>query len=85
MSDVAATARSVTLPGLVVASETAIVAVPVTPSLFAVIVTVPAARPVTSPLSETLATAALELDHPTARPVSGVPLASFGVAVNWMV
>jgi hypothetical protein len=59
-------------------------AVPLFPSLVAVIVTgPPAATPVTSPLLDTLAMAVLALDQVTTRPVSGLPLASFGVAVNW--
>src|SRR2546428_5208056 len=54
--------------------------VPLCPSLVAVIVADPAAAAVTSPLPSTLATHVLLLDHVTARPASGVPLASFGVA-----
>src|SRR5207245_2903412 len=41
--------------------------------------------PDTSPLLLTVATAVLELDHVTVRPESGVPPASFGVAVSCTV
>src|SRR2546425_57007 len=57
-------------------------AVPLCPSLVAVIVAEPTATPVTSPLPLTVATAVLLLAHVTVRPVSGAPLASFGVAVS---
>jgi hypothetical protein len=56
--------------------------VPLWPSLVAVIVAVPAALPVTSPLELTVATLVFELAHVTTRPVNGLPLASFGVAVS---
>src|SRR5213076_630947 len=59
--------------------------VPLCPSLVAVIVTVPATLPVTSPLELTVATVVLPLTQVTVRPVSGVPFASFGVAVSWTV
>src|SRR6267378_759825 len=61
---------------------TVTVAVPLWPSLVAVIVAVPAATPLTRPLPLTVATAVLLLAHVTTRPVSGLPLASFGVAVS---
>src|SRR5207247_7978643 len=61
---------------------TVIVALPLCPSLVAVIVAEPAAPPVTSPLALTVATAVLLLAHVTARPANGLPFASFGVAVN---
>ena len=64
---------------------TVTVAVPLLPSLVAVIVTVPAATPLTSPVHETVATAVFELAHVTVRPVTGAPFASFGVAVNCTV
>jgi len=64
---------------------TVIADVPVFPSLVAVIVADPAAPLVTRPLAFTLATAVLLLDHVTTRPVSAVPLASFGVAVSCTV
>ena len=56
--------------------------VPLCPSLVAVIVAEPAATPVTRPLADTVATAALLVSHVTARPVRAVPFASVGVAVN---
>src|SRR5207302_9575902 len=59
--------------------------VPLCPSLVAVIVAEPAATPVTRPLTDTVATAALLVAHVTARPVRAVPLESSGVAVNWVV
>src|SRR6266700_396491 len=60
-------------------------AVPLCPSLVAVIVVEPAARAVTSPLPLTVATVALPLDHATLLPASGLPPASLGVAVNCTV
>ena len=68
-----ATARSVTV----------IVAVPLCPSLVAVIVADPGARPVTLPLTSATATEVLLLDQAIARPISALPLASFGVALRW--
>src|SRR5437660_6849480 len=61
---------------------TVMLAVPLCPSLVAVMVAVPAATPVTRPLPLTVATAVLSLDQVTTRPDSGLPLASFGVAVS---
>src|SRR5439155_2599211 len=61
------------------------VEVPLFPSLVAVIVAVPGVTPDTRPLLLTVATAVLELDHVTVRPESGVPPASFGVAVSCTV
>jgi hypothetical protein len=61
-----------------------IAAVPIVPSLAALIVTVPAAIAVTNPFT-TLAFVASLVDHVTVRPVSAVPLASRGVAVNCVV
>src|SRR6267378_3175747 len=52
------------------------------PSLVAVIVADPGATPETRPLLFTLATVGALLDHVTTRPVSALPLPSFGVAVN---
>src|SRR6266853_1043568 len=68
------------------AVRTVIDAVPLLPSLVAVIVTgPPAATPVTRPLPFTLAIV-LSLDcQVITRPVSGLPLASFGVAVSCTV
>ena len=59
--------------------------VPLFASLVAVIVAEPAARPVTSPLFETLAIVVSLLVHATSRPVSGLPFASFGAAVSCTV
>ena len=61
---------------------TVIAAVPLCPSLAAVIVAEPSATPVTSPLPFTAATALLPLDQVTVRPDSGLPFASSGVAVS---
>ena len=62
-----------------------IVAVPLFPSLVAVIVADPGPPPVTSPLADTVATAVLLLTHVTVRPLKGLPLASSGVAVSCWV
>jgi hypothetical protein len=48
----------------------------------AVIVAVPGATPVTTPLDVTVATVLSLLDQPTMRPVNTFPLASRGVAVS---
>src|SRR5438132_1395895 len=61
---------------------TVIAAVPLCPSLAAVIVAEPSATPVTSPLPFTAATALLPLDQVPVRPDSGLPFASSGVAVS---
>jgi hypothetical protein len=64
------------------AAVTVNVAVPVLPSLVAVIVVVPAATPVMAPVVALIVAAdGLELDHATARPVSTLPLASRVTAV----
>ena len=60
---------------------TVIEAVPVLPSLVAVIVAVPAATPLTRPLLETAAIDGSLDVHVTVRPVRTLPLASFVVAV----
>ncbi len=60
-------------------------ALPLCPSLVAVIVADPAARALTRPLLFTVATAPLLLAHVTARPASGLPAASLGVAVSCVV
>src|SRR6266699_3727705 len=60
-------------------------AVPLCPSLAAVIVAAPTPIGVTSPLAFTVATPALLLAHVTVRPVSGLPFPSSGVAVNCVV
>jgi len=61
---------------------TVMAAVPLFPSLAAVIVAEPAATPLTNPLAETVAMAALLVAQVTTRPLRAVPFASFGVAVN---
>src|SRR5688572_19936962 len=61
---------------------TVTVAVPVFPSLVAVIVAVPGPAAVTTPVDDTVATAALLVDHATARPVSTLFAASRVVAVS---
>src|SRR5258707_15364196 len=74
--------RFVTAPGLVTDAVTVSPAVPLCPSLVAVIVAAPAATLVTSPLPFTVATAGAVLAHVTTRPESAFPVASFGVAVD---
>ena len=64
---------------------TVTVAEPLLPSLVAMIVAVPAAPPLTSPLPLTVATDVFELAQVTARPPSALPLASRGVAVSCTV
>src|SRR6266550_4774984 len=66
-------------------SVTVRVAVPLFPSLVAVIVADPGATAVTRPLPFTVARAVLLLPHVTTRPASAFPLASFGVAVSCTV
>ena len=62
---------------------TVTVAVPVLPSLVAVITDVPTATPFTSPVAEfTLALAGVPDDHVIVRPVSVLPPASLSVATN---
>src|SRR5689334_9130734 len=67
------------------APATVMLAVPLFPSLVAVMVTVPAATPVTSPLLLTVAIVLSLDDQLIARPVNGLPLASLGVAVSCTV
>src|SRR5713101_5192215 len=62
-----------------------IVAVPLSPSLVAVMVAEPTPAPVTSPAAVTLALVVSELVHATSRPVSACPAASWVVAVNCTV
>src|SRR5206468_1280272 len=64
---------------------TVIVAVPLCPSEVAVIVTEPAATPVTNPLALTVATAVLPLAQVIVRPESELPFASFGAAASCIV
>jgi len=65
--------------------ETLMEEMPLCPSLVAVTVVDPVARPATSPLPLTVATDGLELDQLTARPVSTAPVESFVVAKSWTV
>src|SRR5207249_1836093 len=67
------------------APATVMLAVPLWPSLVAVMVTDPAVTPVTSPLPLTVAMLLLLDDQLMARPVNGLPLASRGVAVSCTV
>src|SRR3989449_887219 len=60
-------------------------ALPVFPSLVAVIVTAPAPAPVTSPVEVTVATAGVLDAHVTARPASTLAAASLSVAVSCTV
>ena len=62
-----------------------IAAVPLAPSLVAVIVVAPGATPVTRPFPFTVATALLPLDQLIVRPGSGFPFASSGVPVSCRV
>src|SRR5947209_2194288 len=80
LADAGVTATDATGTGVTVTA-----AVPLFPSLVAVIVAAPAAAPVTSPVAFTVATAWLLLVHVTVRPLSGLPLASCGVAVSCAV
>ena len=67
------------------AAVTATLAVPLFPSLAAVIVDEPAATPVTSPPPLTVAADGVELDHVTTRPDKAFPFESLGVAVSCTV
>src|SRR6266480_2075608 len=67
------------------AAVTVMAAVPLCPSLVAVIVAPPATRAVTNPWPFTVATVVLLLAHVTVRPGSVFPFASFGVAVSCTV
>jgi len=64
---------------------TVTLAVPLCPSLVAVIVTVPAATPATSPVADTVAIAVFELAQLITRPLSTLPAASLGVALSCCV
>jgi hypothetical protein len=57
-------------------------AVPLLPSLVAVMVAEPGTTPVTWPLELTVATLVLLLVHDTVRPVNVLPAESRGVAVS---
>src|SRR5439155_4314339 len=65
--------------------ETEMEAVPLWPSLVAVMVAEPAALAPTSPLPFTVATPELLFVQEMVRPVSGFPFASFGVAMSCCV
>src|SRR5256885_4703660 len=68
------------------AGVTLTLAVPLLPSLVAVIVIgPPRAFPATRPLPSTIAIVALLVCHVTTRPLSALPVASLGVAVSWTV
>ena len=71
--------------GLNAGSDTVIVAVPVFPSLVAVIVEVPTATAVTTPAAETVATFCAPDVHVTVRPVNALPAASFTASVSVVV
>src|SRR5947199_329223 len=58
------------------------VALPVLPSLIAVITAEPGAAAVMTPLTEMVVTLALLVVHATGRPVSGLPAESFVVAAG---
>jgi hypothetical protein len=62
--------------------RTSTTAEPCFPSTEAIITAVPAARPVTRPDAETLATVGVPDDHTMVRPISAVPAMFFGVAVS---
>src|SRR6266581_1060814 len=90
LSSVVAPTKTFAVAGLTVTDATGTfatvtLAVPLCPSLVAVIVTAPAATPVTSPVADTLAIAPFALAHVTTRPVSALPAASFGVALSCCV
>src|SRR2546426_870913 len=76
---------SATVTGAPGAPATVTPAVPLWPSLVAVMVPAPAVTPVTSPLPLTVAMLLLLDDQLMARPVNGLPLASRGVAVSCTV
>src|SRR6266568_3210101 len=80
LADAGATATEATAT-----CTTVILAVPLCPSVVAVIVAAPVATAVTSPVEFTLAVAVLLLDQLMVRPESGLPFASFGVAVSCTV
>src|SRR2546430_13857154 len=66
-------------------ATTVTAALPLLPPLVAVIVAVPAETPVTSPLLFTPATPPLLLVHVMVRPLSGLPVESWGVAPSCTV
>src|SRR5712691_8787020 len=78
----ALTVAGLTLTDATGTGFTVTAALPVVPSLVAVIVTAPAATPVTTPVEETVAVAGALDAHVIARPESVVPAASFGLATR---
>src|SRR5690349_1590435 len=64
---------------------TVMAAVPLLPSLVAVMVALPGAIAVTRPVDETLATLGALVDHATVRPANSCPAASRGSAVSCVV
>jgi hypothetical protein len=79
-ADAGLTATEATGTGVTVMAD-----VPLLPSLVAVIVAEPATTPLTSPLEDTVATEDALLAQVIVRPLSGLPLASLGVAVSCTV
>src|SRR5438309_7057800 len=87
LSCVVAPTKTFAVAGLTVTDatgtlDTVTAAVPLCPSLVAVIVTDPTATPVTRPLADTVASATFELVQLITRPLSTFPAASLGVAVS---
>src|SRR5206468_350803 len=83
LSCVVAPTNTVAVAGLTVTDatgtlDTVTAAVPVCPSLVAVIVAAPTATPVTKPLADTVAVAAFKLVQLITRPVSTFPAAPLG-------
>src|SRR5712691_6937575 len=66
-------------------AETVTAELPVLPSQVAVMLAVPAATPLTSPLELTVAAAVLSLDQVMVRPLSVLPPVSLGVAMSCVV
>src|SRR6185503_928 len=86
VSVAAETVRSLTVPGFdTTGADTVIAAVPVLPSLVAVIVAAPAARLVSRPALLTPATAGALDVQVTLRPVKTLPAASFRTALSCCV
>src|ERR1019366_9134556 len=85
MTNVAVAGVTVTVATGIGLTVMVMVAVPVFVSLVAVIVAVPGATAVTSPLALTVALVASDVPHVTARPESVLPLASSVAAVSCCV
>src|SRR5919197_5118367 len=79
------TDHGVTLTVATGTSATVIAALPLCPSLVAVIVTEPAATPLTKPAADTVATPVALLDHVTPRPVRTLPAESLVTALSCSV